>query len=234
MARTTRINRSELTKLEIIRYATKCFLEKGYSNTTVKGISKALNMSPGNLTFHYPTKEHMLAELVALLGDFQGKMLEYEAKEGYSPVAIIGIEMMTVASACANNAVARDFFVSAFQSELCRNHLRQKHVARAKKIFANRCADWTDEQFEEAEILVMGLQYATVIDTDAEVTLKARIAGALNQILSIYNVDPQTREKEIAAVLAMDYHNLSHRVLNEFKAYTERINEQALVDLLKG
>ena len=65
-----RVNRSELTKLKIIRYATKKMLETGYPNTQVRAIAKELNMSPGNLTFHYRTKEDMLAELVELLCDF--------------------------------------------------------------------------------------------------------------------------------------------------------------------
>lgn len=234
MARVTRINRSELTKLEIMRHATHCFLKDGYSNTSVKAISKALNMSPGNLTFHYPTKEHMLAELVAQLCEFQEKMLEYEAQRGYASAAVIGIELMTVAAACADSEIARDFFVSTFQSELCRSYLHRNHVDRAKRIFARQCLDWTDEQFQEAEILVMGLQYATVIATDAEVTLKSRISGALNQILSIYNVDSQTRQKEIEAVLSLDCRNISRRVLDEFIKYAEQTNEQALVDLLTG
>ena len=54
-----RIDKSALTKAEIIAEATKQFLEKGYSRTTVSAIAKELSMSPGNLTFHYPTKEHM-------------------------------------------------------------------------------------------------------------------------------------------------------------------------------
>ena len=153
MARATRINRSELTKLEIMRHATRCFLEDGYSNTSVKAISKALNMSPGNLTFHYPTKEHMLAEVVAQLCEFQEKILEYEAQKGYDPATVIGFELMTVAVACADSEIARDFFISTFQSELCRSYLFRSHVARAKKIFARECPNWTDQQFQEAEVL---------------------------------------------------------------------------------
>ena len=36
-------------------------------------VAKALNMSPGNLTFHYPTKEHLLAVLTDMLCHFQWK-----------------------------------------------------------------------------------------------------------------------------------------------------------------
>ena len=56
-----RIGESDFTRLEIIQVATRMFLEKGYTNTTTKAISDELEMSKGNLTFRYPTKEHLLA-----------------------------------------------------------------------------------------------------------------------------------------------------------------------------
>ena len=52
-----RIDKGALTKIEIVTEATKQFLEKGYSNTTVSAIAKELEMSQGNLTFHFSTKE---------------------------------------------------------------------------------------------------------------------------------------------------------------------------------
>ena len=74
-----RISKSALTKLEIVKESSRQFLEKGYTATSVLGISKALDMSPGNLTFYYPTKEHLLAELVEMLCKFQWKMMQVEA-----------------------------------------------------------------------------------------------------------------------------------------------------------
>ena len=40
-----RINKSTLTKLEIIRVASRMFLEKGYTATTIKAISSELSPS---------------------------------------------------------------------------------------------------------------------------------------------------------------------------------------------
>ena len=62
-----RVDRKELTRSEIVRVAVNCFLIDGYTKTTVNSMCKKLNMSPGNMTFHFPTKEHMLAELVEML-----------------------------------------------------------------------------------------------------------------------------------------------------------------------
>ena len=53
--------RVNTTKLEIVQTATKMFLEKGYTATSIKTIADALDMSTGHLTFYFPTKEHLLA-----------------------------------------------------------------------------------------------------------------------------------------------------------------------------
>lgn len=224
--------RTTTTKLEIIQVASEFFLKAGYSNTSPKMIADELGLSTGNITYYFPTKEHLLVVIVEMLCDFQWKMLEYETNQGYGSAASICLELMTVASACAENEIARDFFVSAFQSELCRNFLRENHVARAKRIFADHCEDWDEERFEQAEILVMGLQYATVVTTDAKVSLSARISGALHQILSIYNVDKKTREKEIKKVLSMDCKALGNRVLSAFEKFVIRSGEQALEQMI--
>lgn len=228
-----RVNRSELTKLEIIRYATKKMLETGYTNTQVRAIAKELNISPGNLTFHYRTKEDMLAELVELLCDFQWKMME-EAKEGYSSTMAVCLELAAMASICEEDEVARDFYLSAYTSPKCLAIIRKNDTARAKGVFKEYCLNWTDENFEEAEILAAGIEYSTLNTSGVTVALKTRIAGAMNNILSIFNVPEEIRKMNIDRVLSKDFRKLGRRVLNEFKQYVEDTNEQALMDLLKG
>ena len=57
------------TRYAILQCATKLFLEKGYTDTYVSVIAKMLHISTGNLTFWFPTKEHILAELIEELCD---------------------------------------------------------------------------------------------------------------------------------------------------------------------
>lgn len=214
--------KSKLTKLEIIKTATSMFLEVGYSKTSPQMIAKELGISTGNLTYHYPTKEHLLEVLVEMLCDFQIKLLEYEAKEGMDSTMSVCIELMTVAAACEDSEVAKDFFVSTFQSQKCLDYICKSHIARAKKIFAEQCKGWTDEQFAEAEILILGIDYAAIISTNAPLAFDVRIAGALNQILSIYNVPEEKRNEKIKKVLAMDCSGTGKMVLSEFISYVEK------------
>lgn len=228
-----RVNRKELTRSEIIRVASNCFLQEGYTKTTVSAMCKKLGMSPGNLTFHFPTKEHLLAELTDMLCRFQWKMMEEEAKDGYSSVMAICLELLTIASACQQDEIAKDFFLSAYRSELCMNRIRENDKERAKQVFREYCAHWNDEKFEEAATLVSGIEYATLMTTEHSTSLELRISGGLDTILGIYNFPEQLRKQKISKVLSMDYESLGLRVLEEFRTFVDTQTEQALIDLLK-
>ena len=229
-----RVGRSKLTRSEIIRVAANRFLKDGYAATTVSSMAKALNMSTGNVTFHFPTKEHMLAELVDMLCRFQWKMMETEAKDGHSSVMAICLELLSMASACEQDAIAKDFFLSSYRSQLCMELIRRNDEERAKEVFAKYCPDWTDERFEAAEMLVYGIEYATLMTAGGSPPLEHRIAVALDAILDIYNVPKDLRTQKINRVISMDYQNLGLRVLEEFRAYVDKTTEQTLEDLYKA
>lgn len=228
-----RIDKSKLTKLEIIQVATHKFIEKGFSNTSIKAISDELHMSTGNLTFYFPSKEHLLAELIDMLCDFQWKMMENETEEGNSSIMALCLELIAMAAMCEEDEIAKDLYISAYTSPISLEIIRKNDMERAKKVFAEYCSDWTDEQFVEAETLVSGIEYATLMTTSDSAPLDVRIAGAMKTILKTYNVPEEMINKKLERVLAMNYRKIGKRVLKEFKEYIEYTMQQEFYDLLK-
>ena len=229
-----RIDKSKLTKLEIIQVATKKFIEKGFSNTSIKVISDELNMSTGNITFYFPSKEHLLAELVDMLCEFQWKMMENETSGGKSSIMALALELVALASMCEEDEKAKNFYISAYTSALSLEIIRRNDAKRAKELFSEYCINWTEEQFVEAETLVSGIEYATLMTTGDSAPLNVRIAGAVNTVLRIYNVPEEIIDKTLDKVLVMNYRRIGKRVLKEFKEYVENVTEQAFYDLLKN
>jgi AcrR family transcriptional regulator len=209
------------------------FLEQGYTATSTKQIADELDIALGNLNYHFPTKEHLLAELVDMLVNFQWKMIEEEANDGLSSIMAICLELTAMAAICDTNAAAKDFYLSTYSSPMCLEIIRKNDTARAKEVFAQYCPDWTDEQFAEAEVLVSGIEYATLMTVGDPVSLETRIAGALNGILQIYNLPEETRRMKIRRVLAMDYRAIAERMLAELKQFVIETNEQALAALYR-
>ena len=226
--------KNTITKLEIIQVASEYFLEKGYSVTSPKMIASELQISPGNITYYFPTKEHLLDVIVEMLCDFQWKLFELEAERGIESVGSICLEFMTVAAACEENEIAKDFFTAAFQSEMCRNYLRKNYIERAKRIFKQQCQDWTEEQFVMAELMIMGIEYSTITSNSEILPLKRRISGALNLILSIYHIDEEMKKAEIDKVLQMDCRDVGKQVLSEFIEYVKTTNEQTIEDISRN
>ncbi len=213
--------KKEKTKDKIIRVSTRMFLDYGYSASSVKMVCDELGISKGNFTFYFHTKDDLLAVLTDLLCKYQWKMIKDEAEDGISLLLAICLELMTMAAACEESEVAKDFFLSTYQSPKCLEIIHNNDTARAKEVFAEYCPDWTDEQFREAEILVAGIEHATLNAIDKTVPLETRISGALNTIMMIYNVPEEIRKIKIDKVLAMDYRSIGKRIFNEFKEYVE-------------
>lgn len=223
--------RINTTKLEIIQTASQMFLENGYSATSVRAICSELDIGLGHMTFYFPTKEHLLAVLIDMLCDFQWKLIRDEADDGVSLLLAVCLELMSMASAAEESEIARDFFVSAYTSPMSLEIMRKNDAARAKTVFAEFCPDWTDEQFAEAEALVSGIEYSTFMTTKTSAPLDTRISGALEAILTIYNVPADLRQIKIQKVRAMDYRKTGRRIFKEFKQYIEEANEQAFEEL---
>lgn len=209
---------AEQTKNEIIQVALRMFLEKGYSKTTIKAISEELDISTGNLTFHYPTKEHLLAKLVEMLCSFQRKMVEQATEKGQTSLLAIGMELAAMAAICEEDEIARDFYLAAYKHAMSLDLIRKSDMARAKIVFKDYCDGWTESQFQQAEIIVSGIEYATLMKT-GDLSLEERISGALNGILSVYHVPAEMQEEIAQKVFDMDYYQLGRRLLNEFKDY---------------
>lgn len=61
------------TKSEILRNAVALFNRKGFFKVTVKEIADEMDISPGNLTYHFKRKEHLLAAIQQeILGGTKG------------------------------------------------------------------------------------------------------------------------------------------------------------------
>ena len=218
--------KKEKTKDKIIRVSTRMFLEHGYSATTVQLICSELEISKGNFTFYFPSKEDVLALLTDWLCKFQWKMINAEIDDGASSLLAVCCELMVMAAVCEENVVAKDFFISAYQSQKCLEIIHNNDIVRAKEVFAEYCSDWTDEQFREAEILVAGIEHATLNAIDKSVPLETRISGALNTIMTIYNVPEEIRKIKIEKVLSMDCRSIGKRIFKEFKEYVEQMNAE--------
>ncbi len=217
----------------IIQIGTKLYLEHGFTNTSNSMICKALDISNGQLTFHFPTKEHLLAVLVEELCDFQWKIINDASEKGESPLLTICLELAAMASICREDKIAKDFYLSAYTHPMTFKIISNNDVERAKKVIGSYCTDWTHERFKRINDIVLGIEMITLMNADDDSdSLENRISAALNSILLLYQVPESFRKMKIQKVLRMDYTALGHRILKEFAVYVDTINSSILEEAM--
>ncbi len=224
------VRRVKTTKLDIIKCAAKLFFEKGYSATSPRQICDILDLSTGNITYYFPTKEHLLSVFVEMLCQYQWQMVLDET----DTVTAVCLELAAMAVLCDENDVARDFYTSAYTSPMCLGLIRKSDTRRAKEVFGGCCPDWTDQQFEEAEVLASGIAYATLAKTEGCPPIEVRVAGAVQAVLGIYGFSKEERLAVTERVMAADRRALALKMLTEFRAFIDHCNEKELERLIEA
>ena len=226
-----RVNPMNTTKMQIAHVALQNFLKLGVSNTTQRSIAEELGLSTGNITYYYPSKEHILSVLVEMLCDFQWQLMKQETNEGVTAMLALCLELTTMAAICEENAIAKELYITFYTLPMTLEIIRKNDAKRAKMVFAEYTQGWSENQYLEAETLISGIEYATLMTTESSAPLQTRITGALNTLMAVYNVPEQIRKTKIEKVFAMDYRALAKRVLKEFIQYVEQQNNKAIDDM---
>lgn len=200
------------TKYEILQCATKLFLEKGYTDTYVTTIAKELQISTGNLTFWFPTKEHILAELVRELFAFQWGV---EGQEDFLQSYLF--ELVLIASVCEDNPNIKDLILAVYTHPMSLGIIREKDTKRAKNIFGEYCPAWADRDYVLAENVASGIEYSMLVTENTEnITFEQRVTSALDAIMRIYEVPKEERKKLLSEVMATDYRSKGSLVFEQF------------------
>ena len=211
------------TKLAILHCAMKLFLEKGYSDAYITTIAKQLNISTGNLTFHFPTKEHLLAEIVKELFLFQGEGSIYGNTPDENSVITYFAELMVIAAVCEENPMVKDLVTAAYTHSMSLEVIRINDCQKAVKRFGVYCDGWTSEDYAKAESIVSGIEYAMLMTENTQnISLEQRVSTALNAIMNIFQVPEEEGQEFVKTVLDMDYRNIGRNIFGKFCNYVEK------------
>ena len=221
-------------KAAIIKGASNLFFEIGYSKTTPKAVCEKADVGTGNLTYYFPTKQHLLAVLVQMMIDYQWKEMENATDEGQSSLLAYCLELSTLVAISEEIPEMNDFLVAAYAHPMTIDLIRANDVEKIKKVFGKYTEGWDDERFTEMETIISGIEYATIMKTEHSASVECRLEGALNSIMILMGVPEEIRKAKLKKVLAMDYLAIGRKVYEDFKQYVTETNENALDEFLKN
>ena len=222
------------TRTLIIKIASELFFQKGFTKTTSTELCRKAEISPGNLTFYFPSKEHILSVLVQMMIDYQWKEMESAADEGKSSLLAYCLELTTLVSIGEEFPEMDDFITAAYSHPMTLDLIRENDVEKIKRVFAEYTDGWDDEKFTSVEAIISGIEYATVMNTEHSASVERRINDALDTIMMLFGVPDELRQRKIEKVMNMDHRSIGRKVYADFKKYVTESNETALEDILKN
>jgi len=221
-----RMNKDSLTKREIVHMANRLFMENGFTATTAAALCKELGISNGNLTYYFPTKEHLLLELVKEMCAFQWDIIARERMQGISPLQAYALEITAQTALCDENEIARDFYVAGYTMPLTLAEIRRSDCAKAQTLFAAHNPDWDEKDYVLAENIASGIELSALMTVcDETVTLEDKIRTTLDSLLRLYHVPKEERDAVIREVLAADYRAIGRDILEKFIRYLEVVGD---------
>ena len=221
--------KTNLTKLEIMQVAMRMFLEKGFTGTSVKAISNELNISTGNLTFYYPTKEHILLELTKEITQFHTKSIDKVLRNGKNDLFSYCWEITAQIALCEENEQAKDIYLAIYSYPLTLQYIKDWTAEKNQRILGERLKDWTPERFRRVENVTSCIERSALTEACTDVyTIEDKIRLILTCLLKIYDIGYEEREKIIGEILELDYRKIGHELLKQLTKYVETQNKQAL------
>ena len=216
------LNKKRNTKYEILQFATKLFIEKGYTSAYTTSIANELGISPGNLTFHFPTKEHILAELIKELCMLPKREEEHAVKGEHALMTGYMLELVMIASVCRDNPNIKDLIVNAYTRPMSLGIIRETDTKRAVEVFGKYCPEWTETDYIQTENVVSGIEYALFMTENTEkISFEQRVTSSMDAIMKVYGISEDIRKSVIAYIMAMDYFTMGKHVFEEFCNYVE-------------
>src|SRR5947209_4985506 len=157
------------TRRRILDTARSLFNEQGLARVGVRDVARATEMSPGNLAYHFPTKDDLVAALVLELYELDRRTIFAALPADLSPTALY-----QSAAAVMRNILRYRFVLLSYadavrsspQLQRMETELRQKRRERHDRLVEGlirggwlqrrRVLPRTDFLFEQAELISSG------------------------------------------------------------------------------
>ncbi len=211
------------TQQAIIESATRNFLVNGFHKTSAKMICQEVGISPGNLTFWYPTKADILLEFSKKIMSFHTKFIEYNKSKQADPLFVYCLEIVVQIVLCEERENIRDIYYSMYSEPLTMAFLKDWTAEKNLGVLGSYLPDWDLKRFRRAANVTCCIERSALAEPCTEdYTLEDKIWLTLTCLLKIYDFKKEYREKVISEILATDYHKIKEEMLNQLDEFINK------------
>ncbi|MCD8108651.1 MAG: TetR/AcrR family transcriptional regulator [Clostridiales bacterium] len=229
MAKVTREQR-ELHKQLIINAAAESFLEKGFTNTTIRHIITKLGISTGLFTGQFKTKEDVLYELVGFVLEQQFAVSEQMAAgRTDDKILMYAAETVLQLYIVEMDENLRDVYYNAYSLPKTSALIQQIVTRKVEAIFKEQLPQLESRDFYLLEIATGGIMRGFMI-TPCSIwfTMDMKVEAFLQNTLRLYYVPDEKIAEAIAFVKTIDFKQAAKETVDGIFRYLEKQRESLM------
>lgn len=208
------------TQQAIVDSAVRNFLVNGFHHTSAKMICEEVGISPGNLTFWFPTKADILLEFTKKIMSYHTKFIEYNKNKGTEDIFTYCLEIVVQIVLCEERENIRDIYYSMYSEPLTMTYLKDWTAEKNFDILGSYLTDWDLKHFRRVANVTCCIERSALAEPCTEdYTLEDKIRLTLTCLLKIYDFEKKERERVIKEILATDYHIIKADMLKQLDAF---------------
>ena len=205
------------TEIEIVKAATKLFLELGYSKTTQRMISHESGIGLGTITYHFRSKDDLLKLLIEELMDFHSSVIEETLAKGNDPLFSYALEIAVQIALCENDKKAWDLYYAAYSHPITFEFIKEWAALKNYNILGESLPSLRESDFRHIENITSGIELAAFnFRCDRYFTLEDKISIVLDSMMKMYDIPKEDRQATIEKIKKIDYTGISREMFDRF------------------
>lgn len=216
-------SRSEKAKSKVLHTAAKLFLEKGYTETTLRELSLVSGVNYGSLTFAFRSKENILSELVGyvLEGQFEftKKLLDGKTDD---KILFYATETTLQLYMAESSEHIRELYSLSYSQQASSDIIYNKITLKLSEIFREQYPAFTQGEFYEKELASAGIMrnYMTR-PCGIYFTMERKVKAFLENTFLLYEIPRAKIDEAISFVSQFDFKALAKTVIDNMLEYLE-------------
>ena len=215
--------RQERARSLVLHAAASLFLEKGYTNTTLKELAEASGVNYGSLTFAFRSKENILSELVGFVLDMQFETAERLTKEITEDKILFYAAETTLQLYLAESSEhIRELYTLSYSQPASSDVIYEKITGKLAYIFKEQYPSYTQGEFYEKELAAAGIMrnYMTR-PCSIYFSMDRKVEAFIKNSLLLYELPREKIREACEFVKQFDWRAVASEVISNMLSYLQ-------------
>ncbi len=212
------------SKQQVLNAAARCFLQKGFTNTTLKDITSTAGIHSGSFNNYFRTKEDVLYDLVGLVLGQQfsvsQKLLEGRTEDKllfYAVETVLQLHIVEMSEAL------RDVYSAAYSLPKTSDLIQQTITSKWEYIFKEQLPDLETKDFYKLEIATGGIMRGFMtVPCNMWFTMDQKVASFLECSFRMYKVPDAKIQEAIEFVKQFDFKAIAKQTIDALMQFLEQ------------